>query len=309
MAKVAYPEKYLKNDFFELGFLPDFGCHWTKLRILVKGKWLDLLYPVSDLTDPKLGSFMLAPWSNRIVDGSFQFEGKRHQLRINFPYHTAIHGDVRSRPWKVKAAGRKFEATLDSRDFSDFNYPFALAFEHSVELLDRKLRVSLFVKNVDQNSAPAGFGFHPYFHRRLTEKDSDVMLILPAEKVSPDEKCIPTGPPVPVSIAVDLRRERFLGNPNLDHCYTNLTDDKIRLIYPGTKLEARFTLDPVFSHVVIYAPINDNGGPRDYFSVEPVTHVNDGFNLYAKGWKNTGVKVLAPGERWGGSWELSVFER
>ncbi len=309
MTRVIYSEKYLKNNFFELAFLPDFGCHWTKLRILVKGKWLDLLYPVSDLSDPELGLFMLAPWSNRIVDGSFPFEGKRHQLRINFPDHTAIHGDVRSRPWNVKAAESKFEAMLDSRKFSDFNYPFALVFEHSVELLKQKLRVSLFIKNVDQSSVPVGLGFHPYFHRRLTEKDSDVMLILPAEKVSPDEKCIPTAPPVPVSGPADLRREQFLGNPNLDHCYTELTKQEVRLIYPGTKIEARLTLDPVYSHVIIYAPINDEGRPRDYFSVEPVTHVNNGFNLHAKGWKNTGVKVLKPGERLEGSWELSVLEQ
>lgn len=299
-------EKYLKNRFFELAFLPDFGCHWTKLRIFARGKWLDLLYPVPDLTRPELGSFVMAPWSNRIVDGSFAFEGKRHQLRINFPDKTAIHGDVRTRPWKVKEGKNKFDATLDSREFSDFNYPFALTFEHSVELLNQKLRVSLFIKNEDQNSTPVGLGFHPFFHRRLTSQDRDVILILPAEKVSPDEKCIPTAPPVPVSSAVDLRGEQLLGNPDLDHCYTELTKQEVRLIYPGTKIEARLSIDPVFGHVVIYAPKNDKGGPRDYVSVEPVTHVNNGFNLYAKEWKNTGVKVLKAGEQWGGSWELSI---
>ncbi len=296
-----YREKCLKNDFFELTFLPDFGCHWTKLRILVKSKWLDLLYP-------ELGSFIMAPWSNRIADGNFPFEGRRHQLRINFPDHTAIHGDVRARPWKVKATESKFDATLDSREFPDFNYPFALTFEHSVELLNQKVRVWLSVKNADEKRVPVGLGFHPFFHRRLSSQDQDVILILPAEKVSPDEKCIPTAPPVPVSVAADLRQEKLLGNPNLDHCYTNLTDNKIRLIYPGTQIEAHLTLDPIYSHVVIYAPVNDKGGPRDYVSVEPVTHVNNGFNLYAKGWKNTGVKILEPGEQWGGSWELSILD-
>jgi len=34
--------------------------------------------------------------------------------------------------------------------------------------------------------------------------------------------------------------------------------------------------------------------------------VNDGFNLDARGWKDTGVRVIEPGKRWGVSWEISV---
>lgn len=296
----------LKNQYFELSFLPDFGCHWTHLRIQVKREWLDLLYPVPDVKRPELGSFMMAPWSNRIPGGDFQFEGKPYRVKVNFPDGTAIHGDVRTRPWKVKTSSEnKFEAVLDSEGFNDFNFPFALVYEHSLELKGPALRVGLFIENVESQRAPVGFGFHPFFKRRLTEADQDVMLILPAGKVSPDEKCIPTGPPIPVSGAVDLREPRYLGNPDLDHCYTQLADNKIQLIYPATKVEASLTLDPVYSHVVVYAPAANEGGPKEYVSVEPVTHVNNGFNLHAKGWKGTGVKVLEPGERWGGYWTLT----
>jgi len=255
---------------------------------------------------PEFGSYVLAPWSNRIVGGGFPFEGTWYQVRNNFPDGTAIHGDVRSRPWKVQVATQnQLVAVLDSRRFPDFNFPFAYTFEHSLELTDQNLKVGLFLHNVGSRRAPAGLGFHPFVKRRLTRFDPDVMLVLPAEKVSPDIRSVPTGPPIPVSGPVDLRGEKFLGNPNLDHCYTALTAHTIRLIYPGTKVEAEFRLEPIYSHVVVYAPVDALGKAADYLSVEPVTHVNNGFNLYAQGWKGTGVKVLDPGERWGGYWELS----
>ena len=44
-------------------------------------------------------SFTLAPYSNRIRDGVFRFEGRRYALR--HPEKHAIHGDVRDRPWRV----------------------------------------------------------------------------------------------------------------------------------------------------------------------------------------------------------------
>src|SRR3989338_4918078 len=215
----------LKNNQLELALFPDFGCYWNTLRIHLRGKWMDLLEPLFGDGPPfHYGSYMMAPWSNRIVQGVFESEGKRHQLRKNFPDETAIHGYVRSRPWDIQiATHEKFEAVLDSRKFSDFNYPFKLKFRHTLEVLYSRLRMSLFIENVDQQHVPVGLGFHPFFKRRLTQQDQDVVVLLPAEKVYPDEKCIPTDPAVSVSGETDLRSERFLGNPNLDRCFTDLT--------------------------------------------------------------------------------------
>ena len=130
--------------------------------------------------------------------------------------------------------------------------------------------------------------------------------MLPAEKVYPDEKCIPTSPALPVSGRFDLRQRKPIGTPKLDHCFTGLTESKIRMIHEGSKMEVVFKIDPVFSHAIIYAPSNPDGSPRNFVAVEPATNVNDGFNLFARGWQGTGVKVLEPGECWGGSWELLV---
>lgn len=298
----------LKNKQLELTLFPGYGCYWNTLRIDLNGKWADLLEPLSGDRPPfRYGSYLMAPWSNRIAQGVFEFEGERFQLRKNFPDDTAIHGDVRTRPWTIDfASDVKFIGSLDSTQFSDFNYPFRLKFRHLLELDSNRLRMSLFVENRDARRAPVGFGFHPFFMRSLSPLDQDIMVVLPAAKVYPDRQCIPTAPPVCVTDGVDLRSERFLGNPKLDQCFTGLTGNTVRLIYVGSKVEVQYRMDSVFSHVVVYAPSRKDGGSEDFVAVEPVTHVNNGFNFYTQGWKGTGVQILEPGQTWGGACELSI---
>jgi len=302
----------LRNERMELSFLPEFGCHWTRLRLSVKGEWVDFLKPVPDgdalLESPTgHGSYVMAPWSNRIAGGVFEFEGERYPLRKNFRDGTAIHGDVRTRPWEVlDSGGERFEAQLDSRDFEDFNFPYALRFHQTLELLGDRLVVQFTTENVDERCVPAGLGFHPFVLRRLTWRDDDVILVVPADEVYPAVGCIPVAPAQPVEGPADLRGLRRLANPGLDHCYTGLTSDEIRIIYKGSRTEVRFNFDESFTHAVVYAPNFEDGLPRPFVAVEPVTNANDGFNLLAKGWKGTGVRVLEPGERWTARWEISM---
>jgi len=307
-----FPREQLRNDRIELSFVPEFGCHWTRLRLSVKGEWVDFLKPVPDgdalLDSPTgYGSYIMAPWSNRIANGIFEFEGQRYELRRNFRDGTAIHGDVRTRPWQViESSPERFEAQLDSRDFPDFNYPFALRFHLLMELIGDSIQSQFATENADQRNAPVGLGFHPFALRRLTGRDDDVILLLPAERVYPAVGCIPTGPPERVQGPTDLRHLQPLGAPNLDHCFTGLAAQEIRIIYRGTRAEVRFNFDDSFGHAVVYAPNSANGLPATFVAVEPVTNANDGFNLLAKGWQGTGVRVLEPGERWTARWQFST---
>jgi len=304
-------EAVLRSSKLELTFLPGFGCHWTRLRAEIQGEWRDVLDPVppeAALAAGGLhGSFIMAPWSNRIAGASFAFEGKTHSLRSSSKDGTAIHGDVRSRPWRVvDRSETRFEAALRTEDFPDFNYPFPLVLRHTLEIRGERLRVDISIENSGRSRAPVGFGFHPYFRRRLTERDEDCIVILPADLVYPAERCIPTGPPQPVTGELDLRRKERLGARGLDHCYTGITAPDIRVVYPGSDVELRFRVDPIFGHAVVYTPNKPDGEPEAFIAVEPVTNANDGFNLRERGYERSGVKVLDPGETWGGGWELAV---
>jgi aldose 1-epimerase len=65
--------------------------------------------------------------------------------------------------------------------------------------------------------------------------------------------------------------------------------------------DAREAGEPLFDHLVVYVPPG-----QDFFCVEPVSHVNDGFNLLEHGVAGTGVLVLKPGKRLAGGVRMSV---
>ena len=49
---------------------------------------------------------VLIPWPNRLEDGSYEFDGKHHQLPLNEPERrNAIHGLVRWATWSVSLNG------------------------------------------------------------------------------------------------------------------------------------------------------------------------------------------------------------
>ena len=69
---------------------------------------LDWIVPLAE-TDwpaakwPRAGSYPLAPYSNRIRDGVFTFDGARHRLRSLAGRSEAIHGSGLYLPWQVRA--------------------------------------------------------------------------------------------------------------------------------------------------------------------------------------------------------------
>jgi len=310
--KTTFGEVILKNSELELTILPEAGCHWPRLRIPHQGAWIDLLATVSDyasiLSAPSsLGSYIMAPWANRLPGGLLEFEGQKHQLRLNFPDNTTIHGDLRKRAWKVlETAPERFRAELDSAEHPDFNYPFHLKFEYTVELQRGTLTQTFFITNKDSRPAPAGFGYHPFFRRRLYSGRKDPLLTLPAQKIFLAKDHMPTGPAVSVEGRTDLTNAKPLGTPALDDCFTELAEPCVRLVYPEDGVEVLFELDPLFRYVVLYIPTQPEGQGADFFAIEPQTHVTGALPLTAKGWKDTGLKVLAPGERWGAPLKISV---
>ena len=64
----------------------------------------------------------------------------------------------------------------------------------------------------------------------------------------------------------------------------------------GAPARPRIVADPVFNHLVVHRPDN-----LAYLCLEPVSHVADAFNLAERGVANTGARLLAPGEKMGGT--------
>ena len=69
----------------------------------------------------------------------------------------------------------------------------------------------------------------------------------------------------------------------------------------GLGLGLTLRADEVFGQMVVHRPRN-----IDYLCLEPVSHVANGFNLAAKGWRETGTIILKPGESVAGQLTLAM---
>src|SRR6202007_127576 len=69
---------------------------------------------------------VLIPWPNRIQDGSYEFDGRRHQLPLNEPEHlTAIHRLVRWAAWTA-AEHEPHRVVMEHVLYPQPGYPFSL---------------------------------------------------------------------------------------------------------------------------------------------------------------------------------------
>ena len=297
----------LQNETWQVGLLPPTGMSTAFGRVKRGGAFVDFMRPTPDACYERASdcaSYLLIPWSNRVKDGRFTFRGKSHQLRVNAPDGSAIHGTARDYPWKVEqAGGEHLVARFDSREHEGAHFPFAFSTQAEFRLEGPRFSTRISLKNEGKEAMPAGFGHHPYFQRVLANDDDAVRLEIPCDECFELEASIPSSEPVPVDPRVDFRTMRTLDpNAKLDDCLTGRrAGAPIRFAYPASGLAISFELDPLFENVVVYVPPG-----KSYFAVEPATNANDGFNLYDRRIRGSGVFVLEPGEERAASFVLSV---
>ncbi|GEO13808.1 hypothetical protein MAE02_15040 [Microvirga aerophila] len=232
--------------------------------------------------------YPLMPYSNRIAQGRFSFEGFEHRLVLNFGDHPhSIHGNAWQRPWQVAAADdARCRLVLIHRPVGDEarGWPFAYRAEQLFELSPDGLTITLSLENEHHRAMPAGLGLHPFFPKR-----PGVRLQFAAKRVYPNgDDSLPVDS-VPVPDDWSYRTMRELGEPRLDNCFAGW-DGTARIAYVQEKIALTIEADPLFGHLVVYAPTG-----RDFFAVEPVSHVNDAISRPDVA--GHGLKVLKPGER------------
>jgi len=296
-------EVVLASQRWRLGVLPGLGGCWSFGQVRVGDAWVDLLRPTPDdaLCDPeRAASFPLAPWSNRIRDGVLEWRGERFQLVRNGADGTAIHGAVRQLPWRVAARTEdSIDLRLSSGDAVGVNWPWRFSARQVLTLRGDDVVVVMSVTNDDDVPFPAGLGQHPYFQRRLGAQDA--VLHVDASAGYALEAGMAYAAAAEIPARADFRTPRPLGPDFVDDVLTGLGPTAARWRYPDLGVEVSLRADPELSHLVVYAPVG-----RDHFAVEPVTHVNDGFALHARGVAGTGVVVVAPGETFDASFTLTA---
>ncbi len=81
---------------------------------------------------------LLLPWPNRIQDGSYEFDGRRHQLPLTEPeLGNAIHGLSRWAAWRV-GEREPSRVVMEHTVHAQPGYPFTLALRDRVRALGRE---------------------------------------------------------------------------------------------------------------------------------------------------------------------------
>ncbi len=215
------------------------------------------------------GCYPLLPWSNRIPDGTFRFEGRTLTVPVNSIDGSALHGLAVQAAWTAgmpSAAHVELSVDLDAG-------PYRVTGHQSLQLTETHLDLTLGVVNRADRRIPVGLGIHPWFRAGP--------IRVPAELAWPGDTPLPTGPPEPVRAERDLRSLRVAAP--MDRCFTGLTESSVDV--PGLRLS---WTGPV-TQVVVFS------GVSEWVCVEPVTMANDGFRLADEGVDGSGVITLEPG--------------
>ena len=112
----------------------------------------------------------LIPW---LQDGSYEFDGRRHQLPLDEPERrNAIHGLVRWAAWTASTRERH-RVVMEHMLYPQPGYPFALRLRIEYALLDNGLPVRTTATNVGAAACPYGSGAHPCISRADLETAAD----------------------------------------------------------------------------------------------------------------------------------------
>jgi len=244
---------------------------------------------------------LLIPWPNRIEDGSYEFDDRRHQLALDEPERrNAIHGLVRWSAWRV-AEREKDSTALEHVLHPQPGYPFSLALRVEYRLSDDGLTVSTEATNIGAETAPYGMGAHPYLAVGGGPVDA-AQLKVPAENVlEANARGIPFGA-VPVDDTdLDFRVKRPIGATKLDHAFTELErggDGRATVELGAQDGETILWVDEAYPYLMVFTGDTLPDGGRRSVAVEPMTCAPNAFR------SGDGLIRLEPEQTHTGTWGI-----
>lgn len=248
---------------------------------------------------------VLAPWPNRIENGSYAFDGKVLQLPLTEPEHgNAIHGLVRGAEWDVVELDAD-RVLLDYVLEPQPGYPFTLGVSVEYALSDTGLTVQTTAWNLGKGRCPYGSGQHPYLTLGTPTVDG-LRLEVPGQTVLlSDERGLPVRSESVEGTEYDFRAGRTIGGTVLDNCFTELEralDGSGRagvlLDDPETGDGVTLWVDESYPYVMVFSgdPLPDVA--RRGLAVEPMTCPPNSFRT------KESLIVLEPGESTASTWGI-----
>ena len=247
---------------------------------------------------------VLMPWPNRIEDGSYEFDGRRHQLPLTeVEAGNAIHGLVRWARWTV-AEREPQRVVLEHVLHPQPGYPFALALRIEYSLGETGLTVRTTATNVGAATCPFASGMHPYFTVGTPTVDSLTLTVPARTVVGSGPRGLPVAAQDVEGTEYDFRHPRVLGATRLDNTFTDLERDDDGVCAGRTSRTrtagwlSRCGRTTRYTHFQLFTgdPLPDVD--RRSLAVEPMTCPPNAFRT------GEGVVRLEPGASWTGAWGI-----
>jgi aldose 1-epimerase len=260
----------------EVTVLPDAGARLHRLRAFGHDVILSPPDPAIHLDDPFFwGSYVMAPWCNRIEARPTRIGERVVDLASNFPDGTAIHGQVYVRPWAHDG-----DSTFRISGGGD-GWPWTYDVRMGIEVRGSTLRLDLGLTNTSSDPMPAGMGIHPWFLK-------PVRVAVHADRYFADN--LATEPePAPVEGPYDLRKLGAMAD-GLDGTWASLDEPPVEFAWDDLGLRATMRTTPVVPYIVAASP-----GNIDAVAVEPETHAPQAVRRLLGG-ETGGLTMLAPGQ-------------
>lgn len=307
----------IESSHWRLWCDPEVGAQWVAAQVKHGEQWVDVVpncrpaehgsaesgndVPAagqSHDTPLPAANFHMIPYSNRIRDGQFSFEGQ--QVNLEDGERHAIHGALRKQAWRVVARRENsLMCEFDSRKDGAINWPWPMQAHIAQSVKGDTLTSTVTITNHGETDMPVGTGWHPYFVRSIGQ--SMPTLTLPVDAVFPDASgdCLPDAAAVALPESLDFRMPRQLDpDQRIDCCLAGLSG-ACHIHWQEAGIELVISSSEACRFLVLFNP------DMPHFAIEPVTNANDAFNLTSQG-IDSGTAVIGSGESFSVSMHIQL---
>ena len=261
-------------------------------------------YGVDEMSSSGRGQTLI-PWPNRLQDGSYEFDGLRHQLPLNEPERrNAIHGLVRWAAWTATQREPQ-RVVMEHVLYPQPGYPFSLGLRIEYALSGSGLRVRTRATNFGRVACPYGSGAHPYLTLGTATIDR-LMLRVPGRTVlQSDRRGLPIGTQSVVGTKYDFRSPRRIGSTTLDHAFTDLERDadglaRVDLQDPNHGRRVSLWVDESYPYLMLFTGDRLPDVRRRSLAVEPMTCPPNAFRT------GNALIRLEPGSSFTSTWGIAA---
>jgi aldose 1-epimerase len=249
------------------------------------------LYPLN--YKDTYASAILFPFVSRIKDGTYSFEDKKYNLKINEKEkNNAIHGLIFNKHFEVLEQNTSKAKASIKLQFKVVENPQGFSFKFTIQLVysltKSSLSLKVIIKNIDTKSFPFSIGWHPYFYS--SDLYNSFLNFKSTTKIVFDKKMIPTD-----YKKIDLVNEIQLKNKKLDNCYT-LENNQVFFKTPNYSISINSTSKE--KYLQIYTPNKLNT-----LAIEPATAPANSFNNLK------GLQILKPNNEYEITWKIELIRK